>query len=143
MPWTGQVPQGARVRQKIASIFLSTYLWILLFPLILRTGGVASNQLVLFVNHDRFPVAMNVAKLNGWVPEEARIVSDDGIVMIDSVHCLMTSKTHLNILADIFDFHKEIESIGDIMIEYGEWMWTFCPFIWGALLIFKASRTEV
>jgi hypothetical protein len=72
--------------------------------------GAASNQLVLFANNDRFPVAMNIAKLHKWVPEEARVESNDGILMIDETHCLMTNKTHLNILADIFDFHEDIES---------------------------------
>ena len=115
----------------------STALWILLLPYAITFTGAASNQLVLLVNHDHFPVAMNVAKFNKWVPAEARVVSDDGVIMIDDVHCLMTSKTHLNALADIFDFKETIESVGDLLLEFGSWASVFCPFVW---ICFVAER---
>jgi hypothetical protein len=118
----------------------STALWILLLPQVVYFAGAASNQLVLFVNHDRFPVSMNAAKLIKWVPAEARVVSDDGIIMIDETHCLMTSKTHLNVLGDIFDFHEDIESIGDLLIDLGTWLSTFCKYMWLGIVLDRWRR---
>jgi hypothetical protein len=117
----------------------STCLWILLLPYAVSFLGAASNQLVLFVNNDRFPVAMNIAKLHKWVPEEARVESADGILMIDETHCLMTNKTHLNILADIFDFHEDIESIGDLLLNLGAWLDPRCPLVWLVVIVMKAK----
>ena len=46
----------------------------------------------------------------------------DGTLMTDETHCVMTSKTHLNWLADVFDFHQEIESVGDLLLGVGDWL---------------------
>jgi hypothetical protein len=60
---------------------------------------------------------------------------------IDEVHVTMTSQTHLNFLADVFDLGT-IYSIGDFAIMLGEWMLAFTPFIWGALVIRKLTDEE-
>ena len=101
--------------------------------------GAASNQVVLYSNHDRFPVSINLVKAHEMAPEAIEL--PDGIVMLDDVHCLMTPKTHLNLLADVFDFHHH-ESIGDLSLDLGGWMWTFAPFVWGAAVTRKLNQTN-
>ena len=111
--------------------FLSaTYLWILLLPLSCTLIGAGSNQAVLIANGDRFPVLINATKLKEHDIDDSK----DGMVG-DDVHCVMTKATHLNFLADIFDFHDAIYSIGDLLLELGEWLWVFCPFVWGFAII--------
>jgi uncharacterized protein DUF5317 len=114
-------------------LFLATYLWILLLPVGFYALGTGSNQLVLIANHDKFPVLLNEATLakheaNGDI---------DQYGMLDEVHCVMTSKTHLNFLADIFDVHVAWMSIGDFFLEIGDWLWSFSPFVWLVLVIRK------
>lgn len=112
-----------------------TYLYVLALPILFMALGVASNQVVLYANHDRFPVSVNLVKAHNMAPDAVEL--PDGVVMLDDIHCLMTEKTHLNLLADIFDFHQDIESVGDMSIELGGWMWTFTPFVWGVLVVRK------
>lgn len=116
-------------------------LWILLLPFAVSFIGAASNQLVLIANHDKFPVMMNVVKTKEWAPNAVKL--DDGTIMLDDVHELASDKTHLNYLADIFDFKAHIYSIGDILLEFGNWLSTFCPFVWGALLINKVINKRI
>jgi hypothetical protein len=115
--------------KKLLAFLRYTALWILLLPPAFHFVGAASNQLVLIANHDKFPVmendwrASNETVLNG-------IIDPGG-------HCLMTSDTHLNFLADIFDFHDGIYSIGDLMLMTGDWLDSFCIYVWLALIIKK------
>lgn len=111
--------------KRIANFLRVTSLWLLLLPGLIYFTGAASNQLVLIANHDTFPVLVN--------DKRAASVSPDG--MLDGVHCLMTKRTHLNALADIFDFHVATYSIGDLLLEAGDWLWTFAPFMWLGLVI--------
>ena len=125
-----------------------TALWIPLIPIVLFLGGVASNQAVLIANHDRFPVLVNHTKLVNFeaetvetpfgsitVPRPAE-VDDDGVVMIDDIHCVMTSDTHLNALADIFDFGG-IYSIGDFMLMLGQWLLEYSLVVWLVVVILR------
>ena len=64
--------------------------------------------------------------------------SADGTVMLDDVHCVMTHKTHLNALADIFDLGT-IYSIGDFGLILGGWLWSFAPFVF----VFDVTRKLV
>ena len=117
-----------------------TALWIVLTPLAFTLGGVASNQIVLIANHDTFPVEVNtykeklvVAKARAeWdsKSEERSVSTPLPEGMLDDTHCVMTHYTHLNFLADVFDLKDGIYSIGDFGIMLGEWLWTFCPFMW-------------
>jgi hypothetical protein len=109
-----------------------TALWILLTPLALGITGALSNQLVLAVNGDTFPVHVNTVKVVDFTGHDQLPMDDQGHLMLDDTHCVMTSKTHLNFLADWIDMKQDIESPGDILLELGDWTWTFCPFIWGA-----------
>ena len=115
-----------------------TALWILLSPLAIGFLGAASNQAVLIANHDTFPVNINLVKLKGHIDEQP-IVLADGTVMIDDVHCMMSSKTHLNWLADEFDLGS-IYSVGDFGILLGEYLWGFAPLVWG-VVIFEKLRS--
>lgn len=112
--------------------FLATYLWILLLPPTFFFVGAASNQLVLIANHDTFPVLMNGAAVAHVMP----------FGYDDQGHVLMTSQTHLNALGDIFDFHDDWVSIGDLFLSVGTWLQTFCPFVWGVLIIKKVLELE-
>jgi len=110
---------------RVSVLLRVTGLWIILLPIAIGTIGVVSNQVVLIANHDKFPVMVNEYKRS---TRELR--GDDS--MMDNTHCVMTNKTHLNFLADIFDFKSEgIESIGDICIDFGSWLWMFAPYVWG------------
>ena len=146
-----------------------TALWILLLPIAIWGIGVASNQAVLIANHDKFPVMINSARaqnlelrqliayqkamntLNdptakpedwqkaGLVAEEIEIEQNTG--MLDQVHCIMTPETHLNALADIFDFNQEgIYSIGDELLFLGDWLRFPCLLLWGFMLTDKVRK---
>jgi Family of unknown function (DUF5317) len=110
-----------------------TMLWVMLLPLLVGFAGVASNQLVLIANHDKFPVMLNEHKNNMRDGDGNALVDADG--MIDDAHCVMTSETHLNVMADIFDFKDAIYSVGDGLINLGAWGWTWAPFVWVGLVI--------
>ena len=117
-----------------------TALWIVIAPWALFGLGAASNQAVLWANHDKFPVMVNTLKERVMVAQAQanykELAADAGIDptlpagMIDDTHCVMTDKTHLNFLADVFDLKDGIYSIGDFTILLGEWMSGFAPFIW-------------
>src|SRR5579872_6798880 len=113
--------------QAIARFFRVTMLWIVLLPYLFIGVGAASNQLVLIANHDKFPVMEN-----DWRASKETVI---GGVIDPKAHCLMTPETHLNFLADIFDFKDAIYSIGDFLLMFGEWLQTFCVFVWVALVV--------
>ena len=125
----------------------TTSLWIILLPLALSIGGAASNQLVLIANHDTFPVNVNRVKINAFLePEEdgtpgTTIKLPDGTEMIDDLHCVMTSKTHLNFLADEFDL-RNIYSVGDFMLMLASWLWTFVFYVWGFAVVDKLRKLQ-
>jgi hypothetical protein len=122
------------------SFLRKTSLYILAIPVLFTVLGAASNQVVLIANHDTFPVLVNDKKLAEMTepkdePKEIRFnkpmpaYEEGDTVMLDDVHCNMTNKTHLNALADIFDMHDAIYSIGDFLLMLGEWVGTFSPFV--------------
>ena len=129
-----------------------TYLYVLALPLAFSLLGALSNQVVLYVNHDTFPVSVSKAKVFEYSQElQEAAQSEDADTsaaaqvklvelehgMLDEVHCVMTDQTHLNWLADVFDFRHETDSIGDLSLDLGAWMWNFAPFIWGVLVVRK------
>lgn len=105
-----------------------TMLWLVLLPTVLSFAGAASNQLVLYANNDKFPVMVNQRHLNSFVEGGA-----DAEGMMDDVHCVMTHQTHLNFLADIFDFHHSIQSIGDLLMHRSDEYGVFAYVIWATL----------
>jgi uncharacterized protein DUF5317 len=128
---------------------LTTYLWVLLLPLGCTFVGAASNQIVLIANHDTFPVMMNASDLKKFTAEvhaaqeneeiDPSTIPDIDNGMLDNSHCIMTPYTHLNFLADIFDFKTAYFSVGDGLLEVGDWLWSFCPFVWLVLVVRKLS----
>ena len=129
-----------------------TALWILAVPLALSLMGAASNQLVLVVNHDKFPVEVNTLKEevmvykmeSDWKAATAEAGIDLPLPegMIDDVHCVMTKDTHLNYLADIFDLHDGIYSIGDFLLMLGGWLMIYAPFVWAFEVVNRLQKKE-
>jgi hypothetical protein len=133
-----------------------TALWIVLTPLAITFTGTGLNQLVLNANHDTFPVEVNTLKEQIFVAKAAQswrleqeAAAEGGVTigelpagMIDEVHCVMTSKTHLNFLADVFDFKDGIYSLGDGLIYLGEWLMTFSFFVWVFEVIRRANAQQ-
>jgi hypothetical protein len=107
-----------------------TFLWVLLLPYATAFVGATSNQLVLIANHDTFPVLMRDSLSAKLLPDE------EG-------HVLMGPKTHLNVLGDVFDFHDGWMSIGDLLLEAGNWLNGFCPWIWGTLVVLQLTRDHL
>ena len=141
---------------RLHTLLRSSMLWILLLPYGIFGLGAASNQAVLIANGDKFPVMLNARKLNKLLNQDemadlekilgikhkapiAKTPDPDG--MLDDVHCQMTSKTHLNALADVFDLGS-IYSIGDFTLYLGEWLMGFTPFVWGYAVIKKLYEYE-
>ena len=127
------------------------YWYLILIPVLLFGLGVASNQAVLIANHGKFPVMMNpswmAAKCStaGMDPDDVASMPTSwcgkGGDMIDRTHSVMGSNSHLKVLADIFPIGS-IYSIGDGLLALGEWLLTFCPFMWLALTIRKLYAAE-
>jgi hypothetical protein len=135
------------------SFLRKTLLWLLLAPYAVWGLGLASNQAVLIANHDKFPVMLNARKLNKilsmgeeseleailGIKAKAPLPAPDTDGMIDDVHCVMTTKTHLNALADVFDIGS-IYSIGDFMLGAGDASQPYCLFAWILLMSARAAR---
>jgi hypothetical protein len=106
-----------------------TFIWILLIPYALHITGAILNDLVMFANGGRFPVMYNPARQ--WNRADAN-------GMLDKTHCIMTSKTHLNLLADVIDRNEQgISSIGDILIDAGETFSSSCTVIWFTIVVLR------
>lgn len=110
-------------------LFKFARLWILALPVLLCGFGAGLNQIVIISNHDKMPVLVNDRKY-----------SPQG--MMDDIHVTMSNDTHLNALADIFDFHDETESIGDLLIDASQFLIPITPFIWGLALTVDKFRLE-
>ena len=127
------------------SFLRRTSLYLLAIPVLFTFLGAASNQVVLIANHDTFPVMVNAKKLQEMTePREQKAINFNkpipafetgDTVMLDDVHCVMTSDTHLNFLADVFDL-GDIYSIGDFLLMLGGWAFHFAPF----LFVFDVAR---
>ena len=139
------------------------YWYLIAIPLLSFGIGVASNQAVLIANGDKFPVMANeenlrkycapadedagfaaiIAEITGQkAHSEKSVVTPDpyscqaGGEFIDNVHIIMTKKTHLNFLADVFDLGA-IYSIGDFGIIFAEWMLDWAVIAWLVLVLRK------
>ena len=128
------------------------YWYLLVIPVLLFCLGAASNQAVLIANHGKFPVMMNASWMDmkcstqGMDPEEIAAAPSGwcgkGGEMLDRTHSIMGPNSHLKALADIFPLGNTY-SIGDGLIYLGEWLQTFCPFMWLGLALRKLYRSEV
>lgn len=116
---------------KVFQFLRDTALWIMALPLGLVFVGAASNQAVLIANHGKFPVLLN----DTW----ARHADSDGMLP-DYEHCVMTSKTHLNALADVFNFGSEIDSVGDLALYLGGVLSPICPIVWLMFILPRLKR---
>jgi len=110
-----------------------TFLALILLSYALGFTGAALNQLVIIENGGKFPVLENSA----WVARDVEkgTLTEDG--MTDNVHCLMTKDTHLNLLADLFNFGDGIYSIGDLMMMAGDSLQSNALMIGFVIVLFK------
>lgn len=125
-----------------------TALYVFALPILFTVLGTAANQAVLYANNDKFPVRVNEVQLQSFLERDENgdiippKVLSDGTEMIDNVHCVMTEKTHLNFLADNFDFHRHILSVGDLAIMAGQEGMGLAPYFWGLVLYSRMRRKE-
>lgn len=112
-----------------------TRIWILATPFLLVLLGAGSNQLVLAANHDKFPVMVNERKTAQLAPDAHGIIDDEA-------HCVMTSETHLNFLADWIDMRTAIYSPGDLILEAGIYTQDWAALVWGAVLALALYKRE-
>jgi len=153
----GAATNGARCPDKRVEFYMrallrSTAIWILLLPYAVYFTGAALNQLAMNANGDLMPVRINVVKAIEWfgtpvefgepAPDKEHhiILLPDGTAQLDGRHCLMTSRTHFNWVSDIFDFHSEIDSIGDLLLSLSEFLKSFCWFGWICVVAERARR---
>lgn len=108
-------------------------LWIVALPYLILSVGILSNQVVLHVNGGKFPVQINPTAAAGKV---------DANGMIDPVHCVMTSHTRLNWLADWIDLVKEVDSPGDLLIDLGLFLQYPAFLLWAFILSSEAIKRE-
>jgi hypothetical protein len=102
---------------------------------------------VLNANHDKFPVMWNDYKVDEYRLEilKATASEDEDVALkaqfdlealenegfLDDTHVLMSHETHLNWLADVWDFKSEgTYSIGDFLLMFGGWLLPFALPIW-------------
>lgn len=130
------------LKSPMFKLLKAAHLHIILIPILFIILGAASNQAVLIANHDTFPVSINpiaVLALTGHVGGlKIKKIPDSG--MLDTTHCIMTDKTRLNYLADIFDLHDKYVSIGDLFLDFGYWLWSFAPYLWGYTVIIDLRK---
>lgn len=142
-----------------------TALWIVAVPLLTYYLGAGLNQAVLVANHDRFPVMWNSYKALKYefeIVKAAEETCGDGenanpeicadaqfdlkalqyAGYLDDTHVLMSSKTHLNFLADWIDLKSATYSPGDVLLMLGNLGMEYAPWIWAAVALGKLSRKE-
>lgn len=117
--------------KKLVSIFVTVRLYLLAIPLALNFTGSAMNQMVLAANGGKFPVMINEYSAGKYAKDN----------FLDDIHCVMTSETHLNWLADFINMHTAIYSPGDMLIELGELL-PYAAVAWAALIINDASLRQ-
>lgn len=124
------------------------YWYLLAVPVLLFALGAALNQIVLIANHGTFPVQANKVMIMTRcvdpddMPEQLKGVvcqtdGNGGQYLDFRGHVIMTDKTHLNFLADIFDLGDGIYSIGDFLLMLGQLGLNCGPIAWVALVIRK------
>lgn len=136
-----------------------TALWIIAVPMLVYALGAGSNQLVLAVNKDRFPVMWNEYKVAEYAMVIARVAQDPEVPAevslqakfalealmeggyIDERHVVMTSKTHLNFLADWIDMGITY-SPGDMLLYLGEYGMEYSGAIWLVIVLGKLARKQ-
>jgi hypothetical protein len=131
---------GKITMKKLLALARASLLWMLLLPYLMIFTGAASNQAVLIANHDKFPVMVNPVKLGHMVdsPESLSQLLSTG--MIDDVHEVMTPKTHLNALADVFDFKDAVYSVGDGLIIGGSELYYPLAIAWLAIILYREKQ---
>lgn len=102
-----------------------SYLYVIAAPLLVYALGMACNQAVEVVNGGLMPVVCN--------PSVCGPDLTPGRIM-DGRHVIAGPDSRLMALADIWNMNN-IYSAGDGFLYLGEWMWTFCPYLWAYAVI--------
>ena len=120
--------------KRLVSLLVASRLYLLAFPYLSFGMGVGLNQAVLVANGGKFPVMVNkrAEKYFGF--------ESDG--MSDNVHCVMTSKTKLNFLADWINMHTVIYSPGDLLIMLGDLLTGSTKAVWAALILGDVTKRK-
>ena len=140
------------------------YWYLIAIPLLATFLGAASNQAVLIANGDKFPVMYNNEKIHQSCqthdalaatpfialllgPQAPKLIEpkpakdedlcQNGGKFLDDTHVIMDKDSHLKALADIFDMHDAVYSIGDFVLMLGEWMFDWASIAWLVLVIRK------
>jgi hypothetical protein len=127
------------------------YWYLIAIPLLLIFSGTVSNQLVFLTNDGKFPVMVNQKELEAMTSPDTDVLAILGITkpkkaisspdksnqFIDSQHTVMVPENRLKFLADWINLGEGIYSPGDMAIMLGEYLWTFAPIAWLALVIRK------
>ncbi len=111
----------------------TTLLWIVALPYALVFVGAASNQLVMIVNGGQMPVLIAPQQAAEWGYD------DKGL---DARHQYLSTDTRLSVLADLFNFKVNIESVGDLLISAGQHTETPCFWIWMTLAVRRLRKIE-
>lgn len=125
------------------------YWYLIVIPALLYGLGIASNQAVLISNHEKFPVMMNAVMIakdcdsSDYKPEELEPIPEVACIkggeMIDLKHSIMGPNSHLKVLSDIFLVGGRSLSIGDMLLDLGEWLFRFSSVLWLALTVRKLA----
>lgn len=110
------------------------YLGLLLFPFAAHFAGEYLNVLAISVNHGIMPFALN--------PYYASLGMHPGD-MFDHIHRVMIPTDHLKMLCDIIQRpNAAVESIGDELIDLGNFLKTPVIYAWFALTAAKIGSQE-
>ncbi len=120
--------------RKLARLFAKAKLYILVAPTCLFLLGAAMNQAVLIVNGDKFPVMLNNKGISSYHD------FDPATGMIDDIHCIMTSTTRLNWLADYIDLRDAHYSPGDLLLELSYALAIYSSVVWATLMIAEVNK---
>lgn len=99
------------------------YKTLLFGPWLIGVLGDYSNKLVMVLNHGQMPVR--------W----PGTVCDPTDMEHDFVHACMVEGSHLKVLADIITTHRGVMSVGDMLLDAGDWLFWPAAAIWVALMI--------
>lgn len=110
-------------------------LYILAIPAFCFVLGAGLNVAVKIANNDKFPVMINAEKSKDETHPRGYAAGE----MMDEKHVVMSSNDRLKFLADVIDIGG-IYSIGDGLVNIGQYGWTFAPFIWIYALCCKVQE---
>lgn len=133
--------------------------YLIAIPILLILIGAGLNQLVLVANGGKFPVLLSEREQITWrvAAAEAKCVKkvhlglfdeeqpicrapDFNDQFLDDIHSVMGKNSRLKFLADWIKLGREIDSPGDLMIQFGTFLWPLTWPVWIAFLFLRAGE---